>query len=297
MADLRSFALIEPYPTDRFERLRGLSRCLFGVVYVCRDRLTGSEVAIKRIPNDKLMRCSPNTLEDPLAEAGTGLFLASVSELSSEYIVRTLGVFQDELHSYIMTEYRGGVELFESAACRRGVTEEEARGMARAVLNAVRHLHALGLAHRDLSMENTLVYPDGSFKILDFGQAVGIFSKNLNKIKYKGKAGKPYYRAPETSDPDGYYPEGVDVFAVGVMIFIAAVGSPPWQEAQISDRRFALVKDHGVEALLSGWGKFLSPLLIDLLECMLKADPEKRANLNQVLNHPWMHGPCRPWTI
>jgi 5'-AMP-activated protein kinase catalytic alpha subunit len=43
-----------------------------------------------------------------------------------------------------------GGELFDHIAGKRRLSEEEARSIFKAILDAVAYLHGLGIAHRDL---------------------------------------------------------------------------------------------------------------------------------------------------
>lgn len=289
--DLRRFALIDPLPLGRFREWRPLARAIHGSVFVALDSCTGREVAIKQVDSKKCMRFNPNLLEDPLGEVGAGLYLSN----TCPFIVQTLGIFQDDRFTYIISEYQGGRELFEIAAKRKGAPECEARRIMKQVFTAISHIHGMGIAHRDISMENTLLFPDGSIKILDFGQAVN-FKVNESRVKYRGKAGKPYYRAPEMYSRD-YYPTPADIFAAGVILFILILGVPPWQTAEVSDSRYQYVVTHGITGLLTSWKKSegLSEELLDLLQHVLDFDPEKRYSSEEALNHPWMQGPEIQW--
>jgi serine/threonine protein kinase len=243
------------------------------------------------------MRFNPNLLEDPLGEVGAGIVLAGTTTL----IVRTLGIFQDDRFTYLVSEYQGGKELFEIAASKRSGSHESAvRPIVKNLLRVLVHMHSLGIAHRDISMENTLIFPGGMIKLLDFGQAVNM-SRGTSPpqlIRYKGKAGKPYYRSPEMYTGE-YLPAPADAFAAGVILFILILGVPPWQTAEVSDSRYQYMKHHGVEGLLRSWHKLegLSTTLIDLLGHLLEFNPQTRFTAVQALAHAWMNGPEEPWDI
>jgi len=65
---------------------------------------------------------------------------------------------------------------------------------------AIGHLHAKGIAHRDLKLENILVDEEGFIKVIDYGLA--------RKIPYGGKSyeflGTFLYMAPEMVAKQGH---------------------------------------------------------------------------------------------
>ncbi|KAJ8548618.1 hypothetical protein ON010_g11054 [Phytophthora cinnamomi] len=71
------------------------------------------------------------------------------------------------------------------------MTEKWTIHVMKQVLAGVDFLHRqLGIAHRDLSLENVLMH-NGACKISDFGLSVAVNTLCL------GRAGKEYYMAPE----------------------------------------------------------------------------------------------------
>merc|ERR1711879_709486 len=90
----------------------------------------------------------------------------------------------------------------------------------------------------------------------------------------------------------GYAAQAVDVFAVGVCLFMLSWQCPPWQTATLSDPMFAFVHsrgERGPQALLQHWKKpMLAPEAMQLLTEMLRADPAKRPSAAACLASPWL---------
>eukprot|EP01054_Gregarina_sp_Poly1_P006647 Gregarina_sp_Poly_1__6646@NODE_3577_length_995_cov_225_573276_g2272_i0_p1_GENE_NODE_3577_length_995_cov_225_573276_g2272_i0NODE_3577_length_995_cov_225_573276_g2272_i0_p1_ORF_typecomplete_len191_score16_87Pkinase/PF00069_25/8_4e17Pkinase_Tyr/PF07714_17/2_8e06_NODE_3577_length_995_cov_225_573276_g2272_i0221793 len=105
-----------------------------------------------------------------------------------------------------------------------------------------------------------------------------------------GSAGKDYYRAPEMMR-GRYRGPPVDVFALGVEIFIMAIGSPPWQEASDNDPRYRSLTQRGdaLDISLRKWGKrdSVSDAFVDMLAWIFCATPNKRPSIEDLLLHPW----------
>ncbi|MGD0530409.1 MAG: serine/threonine-protein kinase, partial [Polyangiaceae bacterium] len=118
---------------------------------------------------------------------------------------RTAVVFPQHFQLYVL------MELLEGLQYAHGVTDFDGTPMR--------------LVHRDVSPQNVLVTYDGLVKILDFGIAKALDSSNDTRTgMLKGKVA---YMAPEqaSGEPlDGR----ADVFAVGAMLWEAAVGDRMW---------------------------------------------------------------------
>jgi len=76
------------------------------------------------------------------------------------------------------------------------------RSAMKQILEAVRHLHSLNIAHRDISLENLLVDDSQTVvKLFDFGHAARIKSSTGDVLRYWAIRGKAYYMSPEQHVP------------------------------------------------------------------------------------------------
>lgn len=102
------------------------------------------------------------------------------------------------------------------------LTDRDKLEMLRMVLKGVEYIHTNGYLHRDLKPENILMYPDGCYKISDFGlvktinsEAQSAFLSNILQDRSIG-IGTPEYMSPEAQR--GTYTEKSDIYALGVII-------------------------------------------------------------------------------
>ena len=108
-------------------------------------------------------------------------------------------------------------------------SEPEAAFVCKQVLEGVSYLHQKGIVHRDLKLENILLQdnkPRTKIKIADFGLSkVFSASTTLSTV-----CGSPLYMAPEllTVEQQGDYSPAVDVWSVGVILFILLAGYSPF---------------------------------------------------------------------
>ncbi|KAJ1462928.1 kinase-like domain-containing protein, partial [Pelagophyceae sp. CCMP2097] len=107
----------------------------------------------------------------------------------------------------------------------------------------VAYLHAMGVWHRDVKMDNFLVTRSGSVKLCDFGEsisrptALSIAQKTPLAI-----VGTVAYMAPELVAADRGYTEAVDVYALAIVLrCIWCREAEPWPAAAMTFDIFAAV--------------------------------------------------------
>ena len=165
------------------------------------------------------------------------------------------------------------------------------------MLIAINQIHSLGFSHRDLKPENVML-SSGSYnlKIIDFG-----FGKLLSGADHSGlqlsHVGTPGYMAPEVAEHTGaYLGQAVDLFAVGVIIFILLAGKHPFKEATMSDKVYKLLAGHDAAGFweekqrVMGNNFRFSPEFKNLCTMMWQRDPSLRLGLADIVQHPWMQG-------
>ncbi|CAK9042871.1 unnamed protein product, partial [Durusdinium trenchii] len=153
---------------------------------------------------------------------------------------------------------------------------------------SVRWLHDLGVAHRDLSLENILLTDaEGGqqIKLIDFGMAT------VNRTCKKEVRGKQSYQAPEMHTSDPYDAFLADEFALGVSIFAMAVQDYPWTSTKKGSCQlfeyistFGLMKFLKKRKLRKGTehlSEVMSAELTQLIDCMLQLDASNRLSLGE----------------
>ncbi len=123
-----------------------------------------------------------------------------------------------------MLELCRGGELFDKIINKKFLTEKEAAGILRVIVQAVDYLHKHGVVHRDLKPSNILFADNTdrpeSLRIIDFG-----FAKQLRDTN--GLLMTPCYTAnyaaPEVLKRQGY-DAACDIWSLGVMLYIMLSG-------------------------------------------------------------------------
>jgi len=267
-----------------------------GQVDLMKDLGRGSFVAVKRMPNAwvttghaEFAAAYPDSIERPWFDIGL------VKLLHAEgfpYICQPHGVFRDHEHTYVAASFATHGDLFSylEQGPRPGIEREDMiRPIVRQALTAVRWLHDLGIAHRDLSLENILLTEgeDGhpAVKLIDFGAAA--LTQECSK-----PSGKPSYTAPEMFLDDCYDAFLSDDFALGVLVFSLAACTYPWNSSRPGACKvFDFVRAHGVMPYFGrrkvGMGdsrrlsEAFSAPLADLIAGLLAIQPEERMTIGE----------------
>eukprot|EP00741_Cyanophora_paradoxa_P023410 tig00021582_g22616.t1 len=167
-----------------------------------------------------------------------------------------------------------GIALETSSA----LDEATARRYFRQIAEAVRYMHdTAGVCHRDLKLENVMVDPTtGTLKLIDFG-----FSRSVGS-ELKTAIGSAFYTPPEVFQAAQYDGKAVDVWTIGVMLFLMLTGNYPFQES-----RFGQPVIPADIALIFA-GKKLSESAQNLLQGILQPNPRDRPSIQLILGHPWL---------
>lgn len=117
-------------------------------------------------------------------------------------------------------------------------------------------------------------------KLADFGLSKIIWDKDT--LTPCGTVG---YTAPEIVC-DQKYSKGVDMWAIGCVLYTMLCGFPPFYDESISALTHKVARGHF--AFLSPWWDPISEDAKDLIRGLLCVDPRKRYTVGQVLRHPWL---------
>lgn len=108
------------------------------------------------------------------------------------------------------------------------------------------------------------------------------------KIPCQGVCGKRNYIAPEVLDNSAYFePFCVDIWALGIVLFIMLTGVPPVDTATAVDQRYRLICAGFLSNMLEQWGIKLSDEAVDLIKRILRPTPSDRLTLAEIMEHPW----------
>ncbi|KAJ5159981.1 Serine/threonine-protein kinase oca2 [Penicillium canariense] len=161
------------------------------------------------------------------------------STLHHGNIIETLDIIQEGSRWYEVMEY-APFDLFAIVMTGK-MSKEEIACSFKQILSGVAYLHGMGLAHRDLKLDNVVVNDHGIMKLIDFGSAVVFRYPFENDIvPASGIVGSDPYLAPEVYDEKKYDPRPTDVWSLAIIFCCMTLRRFPWKQPRTTDNSYRL---------------------------------------------------------
>ena len=236
---------------------RALGKGSYGSVFSGADHLTREPVAVKLIADGRM---KPGSLQKEVAILQRLSKTNHPSFLRFHAYIRPHQVRAGELkqegsdtlphskplgqcHALVMEAAQGG-ELFEYVVKADGLQEYESAPIFADLVDAVHTAHRLGIAHRDLKLENVLLVgrrgePNANdIKLIDWGLAHQhdmAADGTAVREKLYSRCGSRSYMAPEVANRHtcsvvGYDGFCADVWSLGVCLFAIHMGFFPFEQ-------------------------------------------------------------------
>lgn len=161
------------------------------------------------------------------------------STLHHGNVIETMDLVHEKGNWYVVMEY-APFDLFAIVMTGK-MSREEISCATLQILNGVTYLHSMGLAHRDLKLDNVVVNEHGIMKIIDFGSAAVFRYPFENEIvSASGIVGSDPYLAPEVYDLSKYDPQPTDVWSLAIIFCCMTLRRFPWKAPRLSDNSYKL---------------------------------------------------------
>ncbi|KAK2881758.1 hypothetical protein Q8A67_019026 [Cirrhinus molitorella] len=258
-----------PVRVGYYEMERTIGKGNFAVVKLATHMITKAKVAIKIVDKTQL---DDENLKKIFRE------VQIMKMLRHPHIIRLYQVMETERMIYLVTEYASGGEIFDHLVAHGRMAEKDARRKFKQIVAAVYFCHCRNIVHRDLKAENLLLDHNLNIKIADFGFS-NLFSRGQ---LLKTWCGSPPYAAPELFEGKEYDGPKVDIWSLGVVLYVLVCGALPFDGSTLQNLRARVLS-----------GKFRIPFFMStdceyLIRHMLVLEPSRRLSMEQICKNKWM---------
>lgn len=192
---------------------------------------------------------------------------------------------------HLVMELASGGELFARLVAHGAYSEKVAAQLIHDVASAVYHMHSCGVCHRDIKPENIVLMSndeEAHIKVIDFGAAVVL--EEDEQVISGGRVGTWTYWAPEQANEATPYDSAVDMWSIGVLLYIMLSGRHPFErpgEDAESVLERILTSDYSFDS--HEW-RSVSGRARRLVGQLMEPDPTRRLSAAQLLSHSWVRG-------
>ena len=231
------------------------------------DTTTGKPVAIKAIT--KLSSASPG-------HRNIKYEIELQKELDFPFIAKLYDVIETPFSLFLVMELANGCSLADVVNQKGGFPEAQIKTTFCQLVATLEYLHSRGVVHRDIKGENLMLDYNRNLKMIDFG-----LSSMFETGVYKTACGSPVYTAPEVIKRVSYG-KSADIWSLGVLLYLMATGEFPFEDESMPKLLHKVA--HEPVPVPQGVSKELR----DLLQRLLQKQPEKRIELTEIFDHPWI---------
>ena len=242
-----------------------LGKGAFGAVKMGVHKLTGSIVAIKNFKKADVK----SEVESRAIDREIRILKQSIHQ----HIIKLYEVIDSPTNYYLVMECAAHGDLAGHLTKKGRFKEAEAAKYFVQTITAILHCHERGIIHRDIKPENLLLDAHYDIKVTDFGLSAIAKAGQMLKVP----CGTPAYSAPEIICRKEYDGTLTDVWSLGVLLYQLSHGCLPFNDTQhIRAGDYTPSNEH------------IAPAALDLLRTMLVVQPNQRATLPRVSDHPWV---------
>lgn len=194
------------------------------------------------------------------------------------HIVKLLDFFHTDKYFFLIFENVDGCQLYDVVLKSGHLSEEAARKYFRQIVSAVDYIHRNAVVHRDLKIENIMVDKNDDIKLIDFG--LSNFYDNDDLLNTF--CGSLYFAAPELLMGQRYVGPEIDVWSLGVVLYVMICGKVPFDDESIH------ALQNKIKQCKFTFHRAVSEEAYDLISKMILSS-DGRINLDLVKRSEWLN--------
>ena len=227
-------------------------------VHLAIDMTTGKRYSIKIINKNQM---KTKTIQKMIKRE-----VLLMKTMKHKHIVDFIKVHENSTHLFIVLEYMEGGELFDLINSTKGLDIRTTVMLFTQIVKGLSYLHSKGIAHRDIKPENILLDKSHQqIKLIDFGYSLFSLGERIREFNYTDG-----YIPPEVAKKVSFNPFASDIYTLGIVLHVMLNAQIP----DIINGKPPEFEDN------NGAG--------DLLEKMLRENPEERITLEEIKKHPFL---------
>lgn len=225
---IREFELEKVCLVEEFDILQIVGEGWFGKILLVEHRASDTEIVLKALPKPYV------SIRDFYREFHYGLHLSA-----HKNVVTTFDVAFETAGFYVFCQEYAPLGDLTSNMLDTGIGEIHTKRVTKQLAAALEHLHQRDLVHRDVKLDNILIFKSdfSRIKLCDFGET----RKAQTQVRRRNEW-LPY-SPPEVLKlaMDSSYKALTihDIWQFGIVIFICLTGCLPWQKAAFDDPRYS----------------------------------------------------------
>ena len=202
-----------------------------------------------------------------------------LKRIHSQYIVTTYEVIESRNKIYIIMEYMSAGSVLNILEF---MDEKKIKQYTRDLICAVEHCHEIAnIIHKDINVNNILINQDGVSKLCDFGISE-TFENNNDLLLSKGPS---TYTPPEKICKEKYNGKPADIYLIGLTLYHMVFKKPLFKDfGNLTKEDYLNIEipktDHK--------NRDINKNLYNLLESLLKFNPEERPTISKLKKDPWL---------
>jgi serine/threonine-protein kinase len=252
----------------KFKLLGHLGSGGMSSVYLARHKISNQLRAIKVLPRKKV--ADKSYLDRFYLEARIA------ASLNDPNVVRIYDICDEGGVHFMVMEYVKGEDLLELVNRTGPLKFADAARYVIEACEGLKHAHEKELVHRDIKPANLLLNEQQDVKILDLGLALvnQDDSESLTVLYNEKVMGTADYLSPEQAVNSHGVDLRADIYSLGCTMYFLLVGHPPFPKGTLAQRIAAHQTKSPVP--LDSLRADVPPLLQDIIETMMRKDPDER---------------------
>jgi serine/threonine protein kinase len=210
------------------------------------------------------------------------------SKLNHKNIIKTIDI--DETNGCLIFENFVGIDMLDLLNEKDVPSRPKLVEYFKQAIDGIQFMHQNGLAHLDIKLENIVLRRETEeVKLIDFGYATE-FLNETGYVSSNAICGTENYFPPEYYTSKRFYPDKVDMWCCGVLLYNLVYDKMPWEYAcEFKDRTFDIYRNKCKPEMPNvlfpdvtkhGFTEDDSNVIYQLLAGLLQVNPNKRFDVD-----------------